>query len=100
METVIVPSRLFTLPVEVVIVKTRLLAAAALITMFPAVAEVSVPALTLNVYVPAVFRVRLEKVATPYTAFAVSVLPEAKPLLGPLCKAIVTVEVSDVTVLP
>ena len=74
-------------------------AAAALITILPVIAEVSSPHVTFNVYVPAVFRVRLLNVAKPFTAVAGSVLQEVKPP-GPLCTAIVTVEVSDVTALP
>ena len=64
--------------------------------MLPVVAEVSAPAVTVKVYVPDVFRIRLLNVATPFTAFAVSVLPEVKPP-GPLFTAIVTAEVFDVT---
>jgi hypothetical protein len=50
-------------------------------------------------YVPAVFRMRLLNVATPFTALAVSVLPAVKPA-GPEATAIVTVDVFDVTVFP
>ena len=70
----------------------------ALIWTLPVVADVSVPSVALNVYVPAVFRTRLVNVATPFTAVAVSVLPEVKPApAGPEATAIVTVDVSDVT---
>ena len=74
-----------------------MLAAAALIAMLPEVADVSDPSVALNVYVPAVFRMRLLNVATPFTAVAVSVLPAVKPA-GPEATAIVTVDVFDVTV--
>ena len=69
----------------------------ALITMLPEVAEVSDPSVAVNVYVPAVFRMRLLNVANPFTAVAVSVLPAVKPA-GPEATAIVTVDVFDVTV--
>ena len=75
------------------------LAAPGLITILPVMAEVSAPHVAFNVYVPAVIRMSLLNVATPLTAVAVSVLPEVKPP-GPLCIAIVTVEVSDVITLP
>ena len=78
-----------------------MLTVAALIVMLPVVAEVSVPSVALNVYAPAVFRIRLLNVATPFTAVAVSVLPEVKPApAGPVAMAIVTVDVFDVTVFP
>ena len=73
----------------------------ALIWMLAVVAEVSDPSVALNVYVPAVFRMRLLKVATPFTAVAVSVLPPAKTAPeGPVAMAIVTVDVFDVIVFP
>ena len=71
----------------------------ALIWMLAVVAEVSDPSVALNVYVPAVFRMRLLNVATPFTGVAVSVLPAVKPA-GPEATAIVTAEVFDVTVFP
>jgi IS4 transposase len=66
--------------------------------MLPEVAEVSDPSVAVNVYVPAVFRIRLLNFATPFTAVAVSVLP-VKPA-GPEATAIVTMEVFDVIVFP
>ena len=75
------------------------LAAAALITMLPEVAEVSDPSVAVNVYVPDLSRMRLLNVATPFTAVAVSVLPAVKPA-GPEITAIVTMDVFDVTVFP
>ena len=92
-------SLLPTVPVVGTCARTTALAAPALITILPVVDENSVPSVTFNVYVPAVFRMRLLNVATPFTAVAVSVLPEVKPP-GPLCTAIVTAEVFDVTTLP
>ena len=79
--------------------KASLLTAPALIVILPVVAGVSDRSVAVNVYVPAVFRVRLLNVATPLIAVAVSVLPEAKPP-GPLCTVIVTVEAFEVTVFP
>ena len=76
-----------------------MLAAPALITMLPVVAGVSDPSVALKVYVPTVVSLRLLNVATPFTAVAVSVLPAAKPP-GPLCTAIVTVELFDITIFP
>ena len=64
--------------------------------MSPDVAEANDPATAFNVYFPALASLTLLNFATPYTAFAVSVLPEVKPP-GPLFTAIVTVEVFDVT---
>ena len=74
------------------------LAAPALITMLPEVAEVSDPSVAVNVYVPDLSRMRLLNVATPFTAATFTeVLPLAKL---PAERAIVTVEVFDVTVFP
>ena len=76
-----------------------MLAVAGLIAMLAVVAKVSPGAVAVKVYVPVVFRMRLLNVATPPDAGAVSMLPEVKPA-GPVALAIVTVEVSDVTVFP
>ena len=91
-------SLLPTVPVVGTCARTTALAAAALITILPVVAKVSDPSVALNVYVPAMFRMRLLNVATPLAAVAVT-WPKVKPL-GPLCIAIVTAEVFDVTTLP
>ena len=76
-----------------------LLAAAGLMVIALVVAPVREPSLTLRVYVPAVLKIRLLKLATPLTAATDVVLPLANPP-GPLNTVTVTVDVFDVTVLP
>ena len=95
----IVASSVLTVPVDGITVKTNLLAAAALTTMFPEMADVNVPAVALRAYVPAMFSVRALNVATPLTAAAVRVLPEAK-LAEPDFTAMVTDDVFVVTTFP
>jgi hypothetical protein len=79
--------------------RTNWLAAAGLTVILPEVALVSVPSVTLSVYVPAVSKTRLLNVATPLTAAALVVLPVVNPP-GPLATAIVTVDVLPVITLP
>jgi hypothetical protein len=74
-------------------------APAALITIFPEVAPKSDPSVALSRYVPEVSSTRLLKVATPFTAATLVVLPAANTP-GPLLTASVTVDVSVVTTLP